>query len=102
METYGATFDSQTNLLYLLSGLTGDTVYIYHFNDEPLEDTGAPGSGDIDGDGTVTITDALSAARAILNLESLSEAKKLAADMDEDGQITMTDVILIARKAAGL
>ncbi|MDR3295008.1 MAG: dockerin type I domain-containing protein [Clostridiales Family XIII bacterium] len=64
--------------------------------------TGAPGSGDIDGDGTVTITDALFTARAILGLGNLTAAQILAADVDNDGHITMADVIFTARKAAGL
>jgi hypothetical protein len=50
----------------------------------------------------VTITDALSAARAILSLGNLTAAQTLAADVDKDGAISMADVILIARKAAGL
>ncbi|MDR3294306.1 MAG: dockerin type I domain-containing protein [Clostridiales Family XIII bacterium] len=60
-----------------------------------------PAGGDLDGNGQVTVADALLAATAVLGSGNLSDAQKQAADIDGDGHITMKDVILIARKAAG-
>lgn len=52
--------------------------------------------GDANDSGTVTITDVVTAARYILNLNPLPFAFD-AADMSHDGRITVTDVVLIAR-----
>jgi hypothetical protein len=63
---------------------------------------GAPGSGDLDGDGT-TASDALRVARAVISgTGSLTSAQIAAADMDGDTVLTMADVVRILRRAAGL
>ncbi len=55
-------------------------------------------AGDIDGDGTVTLDDALLALRAAIGLDVLSAAKTKIADMDGDGKVTTSDArkILLA------
>ena len=58
--------------------------------------------GDIDGDGHVTMLDALMAARAAVGITSLTGAAFTAADVNHDGFITMLDVLLIARMAVGI
>jgi hypothetical protein len=64
---------------------------------------GAPGSGDIDGDGAVTAAEALTVARfAVGSVTGLTPAQILAADMDGDGDLTMSDALAIMRRAVGL
>jgi uncharacterized repeat protein (TIGR02543 family) len=55
--------------------------------------------GDVDGNGTVTMVDALLAARAAVGITTLTGDALLAADVDHDGIISMMDVLLIARIA---
>jgi hypothetical protein len=62
---------------------------------------GAPGSGDLFGDG-VSVANALIVARVVTGAASLTPEQFAAADMDFDGYLTMADVILIMRKATGL
>ena len=58
--------------------------------------------GDIDGDGSVTMLDALLAARAAVGITTLTGSAFQAADVDHDGIISMLDVLLIARIAVGI
>jgi hypothetical protein len=60
--------------------------------------------GDIDGNGTVTMLDALLAARAAVGITVYTPGSSafLAADVNHDGVITMMDVLLIARIAVGI
>jgi len=58
--------------------------------------------GDVDGNGTVTMVDALLSARAVVGMTTLTGSAFQAADLDHDGTITMVDVLLIARIAVGL
>ena len=61
---------------------------------------GAPGSGDIDGDGEVTMYEVLIATRTAVGTGPVLTPAQLAAiDMDFDGEFTMADVIMIMRKA---
>jgi hypothetical protein len=63
---------------------------------------GAPGSGDLDGDGIVTVAEAMQAAQAVVSGAGLSPEQIAAMDIDGDGLLTMADVILAIRLAAGL
>ncbi|MDR1183699.1 MAG: leucine-rich repeat protein [Coriobacteriales bacterium] len=66
-------------------------------------EVGDPGSGDLDGDGKVTASEALQVARAVVSGDgALTKAQVAAADMDGDGALTMSDVVRILRAAAGL
>jgi hypothetical protein len=58
--------------------------------------------GDINGDGTVTMLDALLGARAAVGITILTGSAFDAADVNHDGTITMLDVLLIARLAVGI
>ncbi|MBO4583880.1 MAG: tyrosine-protein phosphatase [Clostridia bacterium] len=58
--------------------------------------------GDADGDGEVTVTDALAALRAALGLAELDNDSFRAADVDGDGAITVSDALRILRIAAGI
>jgi len=55
--------------------------------------------GDVDGNGSVTMLDALLAARAAVGMTTLTGSAFQAADVNHDGTITMMDVLLIARIA---
>ena len=65
--------------------------------------TGAPKSGDFNGDGVVTMDEALLVARIVAGVGlTLTTEQFAAVDMDADACITMADVLLIMRKASGL
>ena len=49
--------------------------------------------GDVDGDGTVTISDALMIMRNAMQLLEFTPAQAAAADMDGDGLITVEDAL---------
>lgn len=59
------------------------------------------GSGDIDGDGSVTAADARLALRTSVGSEELSHLQRAAADVDGDGQITAADARAILRSSVG-
>jgi len=61
-------------------------------------DVGAPGSGDINGDGLVTMDEVVITLRASISEYDLTPEQLAAIDMDFDGQISMADVILVLRK----
>lgn len=61
--------------------------------------------GDVDGDGNVTLADAIQVARCAIGVSELSANMPnaaAAADFDGNGRIDMTDAILIARVAIGV
>lgn len=59
-----------------------------------------PVSGDVDGDGKVTTTDARIVLQAAAGKETLDERQKVSADVDGDGEVTTTDAREILKKAA--
>jgi hypothetical protein len=92
-EQFSATFDAEAE-----SFVVGPVVV------PPA--VGAPGSGDINGDGYITAAEALMIARAVISGAAVagldSDAKIAAADIDGDGHLTMADVVRTLRRAAGL
>ncbi|MBR0135578.1 MAG: hypothetical protein IJM18_05205 [Clostridia bacterium] len=58
--------------------------------------------GDVDNSGDVTVSDAILALRAAMQLLELDEAGTAAADMDGSGSITVSDAIMILRTAMGI
>ncbi|MDR0852608.1 MAG: dockerin type I repeat-containing protein [Clostridiales Family XIII bacterium] len=59
-------------------------------------------SGDIDGDGTLTVFDLVILLRSIVGLETLTDAQRLVADADGDNAVTVFDVVLHMRRLVGL
>lgn len=59
-------------------------------------------TGDISGDGTVTVTDLLKAKQHFVGLENLEEIYEKAGDTDFNGKITVTDILQIKRNIVGL
>ena len=64
--------------------------------------TGEPLPGDINGDGTVTIEDALLLLRNNLGLVVLDDAALAAADFNSDGVIDNLDVLLLLRSVLAI
>ncbi len=56
--------------------------------------------GDIDGDGSVNMADAVLAARHVMGLITLNDEQLLAANVNDDAIINFNDVVLILRMAA--
>jgi hypothetical protein len=74
--------------------LTGVTI---------ITPVGNSGSGDLDGDGISTASEALQVARFVISgTAGLTPTQIASVDMDNDGALTMADVVRILRKAAGL
>jgi hypothetical protein len=68
----------------------------------PAPSVGAPASGDLDGDGSITAAEVLAVAKSVIGTSTFSEAEAAAADLDKDGALTMADVVLMMRKMMGL
>ncbi|MBQ7060948.1 MAG: dockerin type I repeat-containing protein, partial [Clostridia bacterium] len=58
--------------------------------------------GDVDGSGTVNVSDAIMALRASMGLLELTNEQFTAADMDGSNTVTVSDAIMILRTAMGL
>jgi hypothetical protein len=71
----------------------GFPVLNFEQTEEPPVDE--PVTGDIDGDGITTISDAVFLISAILSGQELTEEQFALADVDGDGVLTMTDVLQI-------
>ena len=58
-------------------------------------------TGDVNGDGKITITDVVALQSHVLGKQTLEGAYKEAADLNGDGKITVTDVVKAARVIIG-
>ena len=58
--------------------------------------------GDADGDGEITVSDALCALRFAARLAEADERDLLVCDVDGDGEITVSDALTVLRAAVGL
>ncbi len=61
-----------------------------------------PAIGDLDGDGTVTSSDALDILRISVTPESADDETKMLADIDGDEQITANDALAVLRYSVGM
>lgn len=57
--------------------------------------------GDVNGDGSINVTDYVMAKRAVLGTYTLSEEQKARADVNGDGSINTTDYLMIKRHVLG-
>ena len=71
-------------------------IEVYWYGTDPVR------LGDPDGDGAVTVSDALLALRTAAGLASLTDAQAYRADFDGDGVITVADALSALRCAVGL
>lgn len=67
-----------------------------------LKDAVRRPEGDVDGDGEVTVTDALASLRMAIDPKEYYDSEKRLADMDGDGEATVSDTLRIMRRAAKL
>ena len=58
-------------------------------------------TGDVNGDGLISITDVVRINASIVNKFTLTEAEKQAADVSGDGEITVTDVVRLNASIIG-
>lgn len=58
--------------------------------------------GDLNGDGKITVQDAILLLRSIVGLTKLTPAEKTAADVDGSGAVNVADAVLILRYIVGL
>jgi hypothetical protein len=58
--------------------------------------------GDVDGDGTLSITDALLALRIAMGIVEPTEEQLAHGDLDGDGAISTTEALMIMREAMGI
>ncbi|MBC7324046.1 MAG: cadherin-like beta sandwich domain-containing protein [Moorella sp. (in: Bacteria)] len=72
------------------------TKKVYTVNVSRQSTSPPAGRGDVNGDGKVTIMDAVKIARAVIGLETLTDAQKAAADFNGDGRVTIMDAQKIA------
>ena len=98
----GGTLSESVAAYLRAAGLTDDEMNAIRTN--MLEPVGGEEIlyGDIDGDGEVTVTDALAALRAAVGLAEIGDEAFALADVDGDGEITVSDALRILRTAAGL
>ncbi|MCH5279193.1 MAG: dockerin type I repeat-containing protein [Christensenellaceae bacterium] len=59
-------------------------------------------AGDVDGDGEITVGDAIMILRHAMSVGSLSDEAIAVADMDGDGEITIADALIVMRIAMGI
>ena len=84
---------------YTLVVTNGDKELSVRFT---LTDKPAVKKGDFDGDGEITVADALSALRIAAKLAASSDEAVAIGDIDKDGEITVADALSILRVAAKL
>ena len=58
-------------------------------------------TGDVNGDGRITITDVVKLQNYAANVSGLDEAAMMAGDINGDGRITITDVVQAAQVTVG-
>ncbi len=103
------------NGLYTVDPETAEIEFIGQIGPEGMELTGlyivpenepvvppAYTLGDVNGNGTVEVGDAILALRSAMNITELDETQQLAADVNENGSVEVTDAISILRFAMGL
>ena len=71
-------------------------IEVYWYGNDPIR------LCDADGDGTVTVSDALLTLRFAAGLASPEDAQAYRADFDGDGVITVADALSALRCAVGL
>ncbi len=114
-----ATLDGETewaNITYTAQ-TTGNYTFQWSFVKDPYADgvtdagyvdnvtySGAPTyvNGDADGDGVVSVSDALFALRAAMGLVTPSADEFQRIDFDHDGSVTLIDALAVLRRAMGM
>ena len=92
---YNQYYDPSTNNCAYVRNISCSAAY-----EEPPEP--AIGSGDVNGDGSVDISDALLAMRCAMGIITLTTEQYAEADVNGDGSVDISDALIIMRKAMGL
>lgn len=71
-------------------------------DDEKVEDDMSTGSGDVDGDGDVTINDAVMLIASVNGTYTLDERAERAADVDHNASIDISDAVMIMSHINGV
>lgn len=83
--------------------MDGDENYTYaELQSIPQFDTATVLPGDLDGNGSISIADAVLALRCAMGILTPTSEQIAAGDMDGDGSISIAEAVLILRAAMGL
>ena len=86
-------------------GVKGIYIFVFESNNPifvPMDEGSGAMKGDMDGDGEITVADALRALRIAAKLVNPTEQDIALGDVDNDGEITVADALKILRVAAKL
>lgn len=93
--------------------MTSGTYYVYLVGDGKEFSASAPAAsftyeagytlGDVDGDGEITVVDALKALQMSVGIDyNWTATQRLAANVDKDDEITVVDALFILQRSVGL
>lgn len=91
---------SENGFMFFFDEASGGLTALFSDGQVPGPQPDLP--GDVDGDGEVTVADALLALRASMGLVELNDEQQAAANVDGDEEITVADALLILRASMGL
>ena len=97
-EYYLASVPQNYDYAWELSDWSVGAILAFEVSELPTPDQ--PIAGDVNGDKSVTVDDAILVLRHIANLETLSGDALTAADMNGDGSVDVNDAIAILSKIA--
>jgi len=99
-SSYIAVYNGDTPVTGAATVSTGMTVRLEH-EGNVIQSLTLVVTGDVNGDGTVSITDALQIKSHLLQKQTLSGANALAADTSADGAVSITDFLQVKAKILG-
>lgn len=81
---------------------TGMLARVINEYDENLMDIDTVVTGDINGDGNISVTDLAKLERHVAGIEKLDGVYKVAADINDNDSVTLTDLVKVSRDIARL
>lgn len=96
--------NGKADVKIIVTAQDGTTQNTYDVNVTKESDTSNGGKnikGDVNGDGKVTIMDAVKIAKYVIGCETLTDVQKQAADFNGDGKVTIMDAQKIALFVVG-
>lgn len=99
-SSYIAVYNGETPVTGAAVVTTGMTVRLEH-GGKVIQSLTLVVTGDVNGDGGVSITDALQIKSHLLQKQTLSGANALAADTSADGAVSITDFLQVKAKILG-
>ncbi|MDE6005300.1 MAG: dockerin type I repeat-containing protein, partial [Oscillospiraceae bacterium] len=89
--------EGTANILATYNGKTYMKKITVNFAEGSIEPT-----GDITGDGVITISDVVAANRAVLGKDSVTDAQVQISDFNQNGYLDATDALTIMKIVVGL